>query len=203
MPPLSRRCRKKLIERVSLELLAASAESWVFSQSHPGYGQTIKWQAVGSEVPSVTVAVVAPAPFSSRLPAGIAAQASPAGMAREGCRSRDAIDHDRPVDPPAEPLVGPTLHQRSPCPADMLGNALAALHGETLEHIRAGRPEVGHQRNEVNGAPAGNTVAGIRGTRPSYWPDADWHLGATGAGSPSCLTLSASRSGKHGRCHPA
>jgi hypothetical protein len=172
--------REELIERVSLELLDAnSAESWMFSRSRPKSERAVEaGRRQRGAVRDVAV-------WRLRL-------LQPAG--RRGSRHTPVVlVWPGKAVVPGTPLItlDPSVRRLGqwwtrhcvsvhPGPADTLGGALAALHGEALEHIRAGRPEegTGGMKSMVRLQEIASQAYAAH-NRP-YQPYADWPLGAVG-----------------------
>jgi hypothetical protein len=172
--------QEELIERVSLELLdAGSTGSWLFSRSRPKSERAVEaGRRQRGAVRDVAV-------WRLRL-------LQPA--VRRGSRHKPVVlVWPGKAVVPGTPLItlDPSVRRLGqwwgrhcvsvhPGPADILGGALAALHGETLEHIRAGRAEEGSggMKSMVGLQEIASQVYAAH-DRP-YQPYADWPLDAVG-----------------------
>jgi hypothetical protein len=153
--------RDELLERESLQVMAAGTGAYTFSPTYPGPGLTISVAHPGQDV--VCDVLV----WRLRLLMRVASwrnRNQPVVRAWPG----------KPVSAGAplmtiDPSIGwlerwwarHCIHVR-PARSDLLGNALTALHGETLEHIRAGR----QAEATGGGQPSETAVAGLRSARP-------------------------------------
>lgn len=130
--------RDELLERESLQVMAARTGPYTFSPAHPGPGLTISVAGPGQGiVRDVSV-------WRLRLLKRVAScrhRDQPVVRAWPGKRVSAGVPL-MTIDPSSGWLecwwARRCVRVRT-APSDLLGNALTALHGETLGHIRAGR----------------------------------------------------------------